>query len=129
MQINFRTIEIFDRELQKLAKKYPSLEKDFGDFCAFLQEQPIGLWIGDIEQINNLGKEIILPIYKVRKFRCASLSKNSTQSGIRIIYVYDASNDMIEFIEFVEIYYKWQKEMEDRARIIDLYSWKDSLSS
>lgn len=106
MQINFRTIDIFDREFRKLAKKYPSLEKDFEDFCDFLREQPTGLGIGDIERINELGKEITLPVYKVRKFICRSLSKNSTQSGIRIIYVYDVSNDTIEFIEFVEIYYK-----------------------
>ncbi len=127
MKISFRTLDIFDREFRKLAKKYPSLERDFQDFCAFLMEQPTGLGIWDIERINNLGEDILLPIYKVRKFRCQSLSKNSIQSGIRIIYVYDASSDTIEFIEFVEIYHKWSKEIENRGRIIEIYSSRKSL--
>jgi|GEM_PF-3285472 len=106
MSINFCTLDIFDREFQKLAKKYPSLENDFEDFQRFLENEPTGLGIGDIERIDQLGVEILLPVYKVRKFRCKSLAKNSTQSGIRIIYVYDATSATIEFIEFVEIYHK-----------------------
>jgi hypothetical protein len=106
MSIKFCTLDIFDREFRKLAKKYPSLERDFEDFKKFLESEPTGLGIGDIERIDQLGAEIFLPVYKVRKFRCKSLSKNSTQSGIRIIYVYDATNGTIEFIEFVEMYFK-----------------------
>jgi hypothetical protein len=127
MQISFRKLDIFDREFKKLVKKYPSLIRDFEDFCAFLVEQPTGLGIWDIERINNLGDDIILSVYKVRKFRCQSLAKNSTQSGIRIIYVHDTSFGIIEFIEFVEIYQKWAKEIEDRERIIERYSKKKSL--
>lgn len=127
MKISFRALDIFNREFRKLAKKYPSLERDFQDFCAFLETQPTWLGIWDIEQINNLGQDILLPIYKVRKFRCASLSKNSTQSGIRIIYIYDANADTIEFIEFIEIYHKWSKEIENRERIIELYSGKKTI--
>lgn len=127
MKISFRTLDIFDREFRKLTKKSPSLEKDFVDFQKFLEVSPTGLGIGDIERIDQLGNEIILPIYKVRKFRCQSLSKNSTQSGIRIIYVYDASSDTIEFIEFIEIYHKWMKEVEDRKRILEVYSGRKNL--
>jgi len=106
MSINFRALDIFDREFRKLLKKYPSLKKDFSSFQKFLEQEPTGLGIGDIERINGLGEKILLPIYKVRKFACKSLSQNRSQSGIRIIYVYDATTDTVEFIEFVEIYYK-----------------------
>lgn len=128
MQISFRTLDIFDREFRKLTKKYPSLERDFADFQIFLWTYPIGIGTGDIVRIDSLWEALMLPIYKVKSFRCFSLAKNSTQSGIRIIYVYDASSDTIEFIEFIEIYHKWSKEMEDRQRILEIYSWKKSLS-
>lgn len=127
MKISFRTLDIFDREFRKLTKKYPSLERDFEDFQKFLEVSPTGLGIGDIERIDQLGSDISLPIYKVRKFRCQSLSKNSTQSGIRIIYAYDASSDTIEFIEFIKIYHKWTKEIEDRERILSLYAGRKNL--
>lgn len=58
MAINFRTLDIFDREFRKLIKKYPSLEKDFSLFQKFLEQEPVGLGIGDIERINGLGEEI-----------------------------------------------------------------------
>jgi hypothetical protein len=45
MQISFRKLDIFDHEFKKLVKKYPSLARDFEDFCAFLAEQPTGLGI------------------------------------------------------------------------------------
>lgn len=127
MQISFRKLDIFDCEFKKLVKKYPSLARDFEVFCAFLSQQPTGLGGWDIERINNLGDDITLSIYKVRKFRCQSLAKNSTQSGIRIIYVHDTSCGIIEFIEFIEIYHKWTKETEERKRIIERYSKKKSL--
>lgn len=127
MSIKFSTLDIFDREFRKLTKKYPSLEKDFEDFQKFLETEPVGLGIGDIERIDQLGAEILLPVYKVRKFRCRSLAKNSTQSGMRIIYVYDATQRTIEFIEFIEIYHKWTKDMEDRSRIREFYSGKKNL--
>ena len=40
------------------------------------------------------------------------------QTGIRVIYAYFEENDRIEFIE---IYYKGDKENEDRERILGRY--------
>ena len=53
-------------------------------------------------------------IYKVKKFACKSLKGKGVASGIRIIYAYYEDEDIIEFIE---IYYKGNKENEDRIRI------------
>lgn len=53
-------------------------------------------------------------ILKARKFACRSLKGKGAQSGIRVIYAYFKQADRIEFIE---IYYKGDKENEDRERI------------
>jgi Ca2+-binding EF-hand superfamily protein len=118
----------FEKDLKKLLKKYPSLQKDFQDFQDFLEIYPTGLRTGDIVRISNLGEEICIPIYKARNFRCTSIAKNSSNSGIRIIYAYDTINETIEFVEFIEIYHKWTKEVEDRNRILETYSGRKSLS-
>jgi len=38
-------------------------------------------------------------------------------SKIRIIYIYDDAKQEIQFIQFLEIYTKSDKDNEDRARI------------
>jgi len=53
-----------------------------------------------------------------RKFACRSLKGRGVQSGIRIIYAYFQEKDKIELIE---IYYKGDKESEDRQRIFRYY--------
>jgi len=53
-------------------------------------------------------------IYKGRKFACRSLKGKGAQTGIRVIYAYSEEADRIELIE---IYYKGDKENEDRERI------------
>jgi len=63
--------------------------------------------------ISGLGIEYP-QIYKTRKFTCRSLKGTGSRSGIRIIYAYYEKEDKIEFIE---IYYKDDKEGEDRERI------------
>ena len=54
-------------------------------------------------------------IYKAKKFACRSLKGKGVQSGIRVIYAYFEKEDKIELIE---IYYKGDKENEDRERIL-----------
>ncbi|MCD4674916.1 MAG: hypothetical protein K8S18_02835, partial [Desulfobacula sp.] len=66
-----------------------------------------------IVEIAGLG--IDYPrIYKARKFACRSLKGKGSKSGIRIIYAYFDKEDKIEFIE---IYFKGDKENEDRNRL------------
>jgi hypothetical protein len=57
-------------------------------------------------------------IYKAKKFACRSLKGKGVQSGIRVIYAYFEEKDKIELIE---IYYKGDKENEDRERILRYY--------
>ncbi|MBI4687356.1 MAG: hypothetical protein HY756_06205 [Nitrospirae bacterium] len=70
-----------------------------------------------IFHISNLG--IHSPkIYKAKKFACKSLKGKGAQSGIRVIYAYHEEDD---WIELIEIYYKGDKENEDRQRILKYY--------
>jgi len=57
-------------------------------------------------------------IYKAKKFACRSVRRKGVQSGIRVIYAYFEEEDKIELIE---IYYKGDKESEDRERILKYY--------
>ncbi len=57
-------------------------------------------------------------IYKVRKFTSKSLKGKGVQSGLRIIYAYFGREGRIEL---VEIYFKGDKDLENRSRIRKLY--------
>jgi hypothetical protein len=70
-----------------------------------------------IFKITGLGIET-QKIFKAKKFACKSLKGKGVKSGIRIIYAY---YEAIDSIEFVEIYYKGDKENEDHKRIKQKY--------
>jgi len=53
-------------------------------------------------------------ILKLKKFACKSLFGKGVHSGIRIIYAFDSAGCTVDFIE---IYYKGDKENEDIFRI------------
>jgi hypothetical protein len=71
-----------------------------------------GLDNGGIVRIEGLGQGA-LPIFKARKFACRSLKGKGAQSGIRVIYAYQAELDRIHYIE---LYYKGDQEIETRSR-------------
>lgn len=113
----------FEKDLKKLMKKFSSLEDDLRIFLkvamnAFHKQK---LDSRAIFHISDLG--IHSPkIYKAKKFACKALKGKGAQSGIRIIYAYDEEADRINFIE---IYYKGDKEIEDRERIKRYYAKKE----
>jgi len=109
----------FKRDIKKLLRKYKTLEEDLENFIrAHMQlYHKLGKNIQGIEQIPGLG--FTYPkIYKATKFACRSLKGKGARSGIRVIYAYFEEEDRIELIE---IYYKGDKENEDRDRIINKY--------
>jgi len=109
----------FEKDLQRLSKRFKTLKEDFKIF----QETELVLY--HKLQKDNKG---ILPltglgihspqIYKAKKFACRSLKGRGVQSGIRIIYAHLPDKDRLEFIE---MYFKGDKENEDRGRIVRLY--------
>jgi hypothetical protein len=72
MSFNVFTTDFFDKELKKLAKKYPSVKTDYKALIDSLKEEPT--------QGNSLGKDC----YKIRM---AITSKGKGKSGgSRVIY-------------------------------------------
>jgi hypothetical protein len=114
-----RKLPEFDKDFNRLQKKFRTLEEDLQVFI----ERQLKL-LHKLSQDNRgcvriSDLSISYPhIYKARKFACKSLKGKGVASGIRIIYAHYPQEDVIEFIE---IYYKGDKENEDRARILNKY--------
>jgi len=106
----------FEKEFKYLCKKYPSLEEDFRTFEKWLKVNP-RMHI----RIQGLGNEVVWEFYKVKKFRCTSISGQSQQSGIRIIYRYLEEEEKIE-LTYIEMYHKNQKSNHDIERIKAAFS-------
>jgi len=112
-------VQEFEKDLKKL-KRFSSLEEDLRMFIkvalnAFHKQN---IDSRAIFHISDLG--IHSPkIFKAKKFACKALKGKGAQSGIRVIYAYHEKED---WIEFIEIYYKGDKESEDRERILKYYS-------
>ncbi|MEN9852143.1 MAG: hypothetical protein RI996_86 [Candidatus Parcubacteria bacterium] len=102
---SYNSLPAFDKELKKLLKKYPSLTDDIKLFENVLIVNPTG--VGVNFSILHHGKSV--QIVKAR-LACKSLRNRS----FRIIYAYQ--NDTITFT-YIELYFKGDKENEDRERI------------
>lgn len=118
---NFREITRlpdFIRDLKKLSKRFPSLEKDLETFELYqlVLFHKKNLDNGGIVRIDRVGQGM-LPIFKAKKFACRSLKGKGAHSGIRVIYAYDTKLDAIQYIE---IYYKGDQESETKARFHNL---------
>jgi len=109
----------FEKDLKKLSKRFRTLEDDLAVFIEKQLQLYHKLKIDNkgIFQISNLGIEYP-KIYKARKFACRALKGAGAASGLRIIYAYLDKEDVIEL---VEIYYKGDKENENRDRISQYY--------
>lgn len=104
---HFNQLPEFDKEFSKLSKKYPSLVEDLKKFEKILAINPVGFGVNFVT-IHHTEE---LRIVKAR-LACKSLRDRS----IRIIYAHH--NDTLTFM-YVEIYFKGNKENEDRARIVE----------
>ena len=109
----------FEKEFNNLKKKWRTLEEDLITFI----NTPLKLYhkqslaIRGFQAISGLGITKT-NIYKATRFACKALKGKGSNSGIRITYAYIKEQDRVEFIE---MYYKGDKEIEDRKRIINLY--------
>ena len=112
--MEIKTTQKFDKDFKKLKKKFQTLHEDFKVFIdtslKLFHEKGIEQDIRKFTETNG-GKLII---YKARKFACRSLKGKGSRSGIRVIYAFYPDNNKIEFIE---IYFKGEKENEDKKRI------------
>lgn len=114
-RINYSETPEFQRDFKGLLKRFKTLEEDF----ALAKKAAIELY--HIQKINNLSVFPIqgfssqkIQIFKVKKFACKTLKGRGAKSGIRIIYAFNCQEYKVDFIE---IYFKGDKEKEDRGRI------------
>ena len=116
---DIRKLAEFEKDFKKLAKKFRTLDEDLNAFIANQLKLTHKKNIDNkgVARISDLGIERP-KIYKARKFACKALKGKGAASGIRVIYTYYEQDDIIEFIE---IYYKGNKENEDRERIMRHY--------
>jgi len=114
-KIEYNAIDSFQKDLKHLLKKYQTLEEDLET----AKHNAIELY--HLKRVNN---QSIFPmqgfctetiqIFKIKKFACKALKGRGSKSGIRVIYAFHCQSCKVEFIE---IYFKGNKENEDRNRI------------
>ncbi len=103
--MNFDELPEFQKELKRFAKKYKSLPADLQEFCNVISAVPLG----NSKHFNVITQTEIFCVVKARLF-CRYLKRTS----LRIIYSYFEQEQRIEFIE---LYFKGDKENEDHERI------------
>jgi hypothetical protein len=115
MKIDYFETEEFAKDFKKLAKKFKTLADDIET----AKKNAIELY--HLHKIDNQSifqiqefKSDEMEICKLKKFACKALKGKGVQSGIRVIYAYHKNRLRIEFIE---MYYKGDKENENRERI------------
>lgn len=105
MTINFNELPEFQKEFKRLGKKYKSLSDDLQEFCNVVSVVPLG----NSKHFNVITQTELFCVVKARLF-CRYLKGTS----LRIVYSYFEQKQRIEFIE---LYFKGDKENEDRERI------------
>ena len=103
--MNFDKLGVFQKECKRLGKKYKSLPNDLQEFRNVVSAVPLG----NSKHFNVITQNKVLYIVKARLF-CRYLKGSS----LRIIYAYFPQKQLIEFIE---VYFKGDKENENRDRI------------
>jgi hypothetical protein len=109
----------FDRDMKKLLKRFRSLEDDLDNFIKteLVLFHKLRIENKGIVQIAGLGFQSPT-VFKARKFACRALKGKGAHSGIRVMYAYFEERDRIELIE---IFFKGDKDNEDRERILSRY--------
>ena len=105
MTMTFDELLEFQKERKRLARKYRSLSDDLREFRNVVSVVPLG----NRKHFTVIAQNENLDIVKARLF-CRYLKGSS----LRVIYSYFEQEQRIEFIE---IYFKGDKENEDRHRV------------
>ena len=112
--IDYFESEEYKKSFNKLLKRYRTLDRDIAYFKQFVLEPYFdkGIDTSAFVKIEG-GCNEKYDSYKVIKFACMSLKSKGNRSGIRIVFVVDKSIINTTNIEFLEIYFKGDKEMNN----------------
>ncbi|MEM9244102.1 MAG: hypothetical protein AAGA27_08670 [Pseudomonadota bacterium] len=116
--INYKEIPEFTKAFKKLKKRFSSLSDDLevAKLAAIALYHVHHIDNNAVVEIPTL-KHSDLKVLKLKKFACKSLKGKGVQSGIRIIYAFnDKKNDLL----FLDIYYKGDRESENRRYLKSL---------
>jgi hypothetical protein len=114
--MEFNTLHEFDKDHKQLLKKFRTLNEDLEIVKSILAIKPDERPPFSF-RIDNLGIETC--VIKVKKIACKALKGRGVNSGLRLVYAYFEKEQKITF---VELYYKSDKENEDRGRILGNFS-------
>ena len=109
--MKFEEIEEFNKDVKRLLKKYHTLQDDLRIVRKDLADEP-GEQPPFSYRIEGFG--ITTCIIKVKKIACKAMKGRGANSGLRLIYAWFSEE---ERIVLVELYFKGDKEREDRERI------------
>lgn len=113
--IKFDQIADYNKDLKNLLKRFRTLNEDIEVvkqvLSVFPDERPPYSF-----RIDNLG--IASCIIKMKRIACKSLKGRGVNSGLRLIYAYFPNEHKIVFIE---LYYKGDKTIENRQRILTYF--------
>lgn len=98
-------LSAFEKECKRLSKKYNTLEDDLEMFKSVL----LGMPTGQGKNFTIIHAGTTMQIVKAR-MACRALRDRS----LRLIYAYNTTTSQFDFIE---LYFKGEKENEDRGRI------------
>lgn len=105
MKTNFNELPEFSKEVKQFSKKYKSLFDDLEKFKQVVDIIPLG----NTKHFNIITQTHGCTVVKARLF-CKYLKGAS----FRIIYAFHSQSCKVDFIE---LYFKGEKENEDRERI------------
>lgn len=115
MKMKYSQIDLFEKDLKRLLKRFDSLNIDIE------KAKTNAIELYHLEKIDNRSIFPIpgfcfenIVICKLKKFSCKVLKGRGNQSGIRIIYAFYPADLKVEFIE---IYFKADQKIEDKVRI------------
>ncbi|HII95657.1 MAG TPA: hypothetical protein HA367_07995 [Candidatus Methanofastidiosum sp.] len=84
MKLVIKSVPEFDKDINKLSKKYRNIIKDMDTALKVLQVEPTNE--SRSKRISGLGENVVAPIYKLRKFYSEDFKGKGSSSGFRLIY-------------------------------------------
>ncbi len=103
--IRFSCLPVFEKEFKRFSKKYRTLEDDLEKFKKVLTCFPTG---------SGKNSVIVHSTEKIKIVKSRMAYRALRDRSLRVIHAYFKQEQKIEFIE---VYFKGDKENEDRDRI------------
>lgn len=110
--MKFEELSEFEKDLKKLLKRFRSLDDDLKVVKQVLAVAPDARPPFSYE-IDGLSLSSC--VIKVKKIACRALKGKGSNTGLRLVYAWFEQEEKIILIE---LYYKGDKENEERERIL-----------